>query len=96
VRRPRLLLLDDATSAVDTAVEAAILQGLRNADLAATVVMVATRPAAIALADSVIFVQEGRIAARGTHEELLTEVADYSDLLTAFARQRHDRSSSAS
>ena len=96
VRRPRLLLLDDATSAVDTAVEAAILRGLRDADLPSTVVMVATRPAAIALADTVVYVAGGRVAAAGTHERLLATNAAYAELLSAFEREARLHEASAS
>ena len=91
VRRPRLLVLDDATSSVDTSVEAAILQGLRRADLPSTVVIVATRPATIALADEVVFVEQGRVTATGTPDELLATVPAYAHLLTAFERQRRER-----
>ncbi|MDQ1659223.1 MAG: ATP-binding cassette, subfamily bacterial, partial [Cryptosporangiaceae bacterium] len=59
VRRPRLLVLDDATSSVDPSVEAAILRGLRGADLAATVLVVAYRRATIALADEVVYLELG-------------------------------------
>lgn len=71
VRRPRLLLLDDATSSVDPTVETAILAGLRQADLPATVLAVAQRRATIAVADEVIYLESGRVLARGTHEELM-------------------------
>ncbi|MCC5947947.1 MAG: ABC transporter ATP-binding protein [Nitriliruptoraceae bacterium] len=84
VRRPRLLVLDDATSAVDPAVEAAILQGLAEADLPATVVVVAYRRASIALADEVVYLADGAIAARGTHEDLLSRVPAYARLVTAY------------
>lgn len=71
VRRPRLLIMDDATSAVDPSVEAEILRGLRSAALPSTIVVVAYRPSSIRLADEVIFVDEGRVVAQGTHAELL-------------------------
>jgi ATP-binding cassette, subfamily B, bacterial len=84
VRRPRLLVLDDATSAVDPAVEAEILRGLAAADLPATVVLVAYRRGSIALADEVVFIAGGRVAARGTHDELLERVPAYAQLVTAY------------
>jgi hypothetical protein len=64
-------VLDDATSAVDPSVESEILRGLADADLPSTVVVVAYRQGSIALADEVVFVADGAVAARGTHDELL-------------------------
>jgi ATP-binding cassette, subfamily B, bacterial len=91
VRRPRLLVLDDATSAVDPEVERRILAGLRSAELPATVVVVAYRRATIALADEVIYVENGRITARGTHDELMVSSAGYRNLLTAYERDAAER-----
>jgi ABC-type multidrug transport system fused ATPase/permease subunit len=84
-RRPRLLILDDATSSVDTTVEAAILHGLRDARLPATIAVVAYRQATILLADEIIFVDRGRVQATGTHERLLETVPGYARLVTAYA-----------
>lgn len=84
VRRPRLLILDDATSSVDPAVEQAILGGLRDADLAATVVVVAYRRASIAMADEVVYIENGRVVARGRHAELLGSVPGYERMLNAY------------
>jgi ATP-binding cassette, subfamily B, bacterial len=84
VRRPRLLVLDDATSSVDPAVEAAILRGLRAAELAATVVVVAYRRATIALADEVVYVEQGRVVGRGPHGELLASTPGYARLVHAY------------
>lgn len=85
IRRPRALLLDDATSAVDPAVEQSILQALRSNREGTTVVMVAYRMSSIALADQVVFVDDGRITDRGTHEELMERSAGYRTLVTAYA-----------
>jgi ATP-binding cassette subfamily B protein len=71
LRRPRVLILDDATSAVDPTVEAAILDGLRR-ELDATLIVIAYRVATISLADRVLFLDHGRIAAQGTHEALMS------------------------
>ncbi|WP_448623798.1 ABC transporter ATP-binding protein [Geodermatophilus sp. URMC 64] len=84
VRKPRLLVLDDATSAVDPAVEQRILDALRATDPPSTVVVVAYRQATIALADEVIWLEHGRVTARGTHEELLASVPDYAALVRAY------------
>ncbi len=88
---PRLLVLDDATSAVDPRVEAAILKALREADHAASVMVVAYRRATIALADEVIYLEHGRVVARGTHPELLATVAGYANLVTAYEREEAER-----
>jgi len=82
VRRPGLLLLDDATSAVDPIVEARILDGLRSGP-DTTLMIVAHRISTIRLADRVIFMAEGRIVDIGSHERLL-ERPDYRSLVSAY------------
>ncbi len=82
IRRPRLLILDDATSAVDPAVEAAILDEL--ADLDTSVVIVAYRRSSILLADTVIYVDDGRVIGRGDHHELYATIPDYAALIDAY------------
>ena len=84
VGNPRLLLLDDATSAVDPATESSILSALSTGLRSTTTLMVATRPATIALADEVLFLEAGRVAARGTHLELLARVPGYARLVRAY------------
>ena len=84
VRRPRLLILDDATSAVDPEVEARILEALRSGDSGSTLVVVAYRKATIGLADEVVHLEDGRIADRGTHRELLGRSPAYSRLVNAY------------
>jgi ATP-binding cassette subfamily B protein len=84
VRHPRLLILDDATSSVDPTVEAAILDGLRR-ELDTTLIVVAYRVSTIALADRVLFLDEGRIVAAGTHEQLLSH-PDYEAMVRAYER----------
>ncbi|MDH4118726.1 MAG: ABC transporter ATP-binding protein/permease [Acidimicrobiia bacterium] len=91
VRRPRLLILDDATSAVDASIESAILAGLKRADLPSTVVVVAYRQSSIALADEVVFIEGGRIVAQGPHDRLLAEVPGYARLLLAYERDARAR-----
>ena len=88
VRSPRLLVLDDTTSALDPATEAMILEHLRSRLGGSTVLMVASRPSTIALADDVVFVAEGRIAAHGTHDELLRSTSAYRELVEAFESDR--------
>jgi ATP-binding cassette, subfamily B, bacterial len=86
IRRPRFLLLDDATSAVDATVEARILRGLRD-ELDMTTLIVAHRVSTIALADRVLFMQEGRIVAAGTHNELLGSNRDYETMVRAYDQE---------
>ena len=81
-RRPQVLLLDDATSAVDPLVEAEILDALR-AELDMTVLVVAHRISTILLADNVVYLDDGQVVATGTHEELLRR-DDYQALVTAY------------
>ena len=82
VRSPRLLMLDDATSAVDPVVESEILANLRR-DLDTTVLVVAHRISTIELADRVAYIAGGKIVASGTHAELLA-VDDYRSLVSAY------------
>lgn len=91
VRRPRLLVMDDATSAVDPEVEQRILAALaaHTADAdGPSVLVVAYRKATIALADDVVFLDEGRIAERGTHAELIARSDDYRLLVDAYDQAR--------
>jgi ABC-type multidrug transport system fused ATPase/permease subunit len=85
VRKPRLLVLDDATSAVDPAIESSILTGLRSLDT--TVVIVAYRRSSIVLADEAIYVEDGRVIDRGTHRELYAALPAYRDLIDAYERE---------
>ena len=84
VRKPRVLVLDDATSAVDPSVEIEILRGLRRSELPSTVVIVAYRRSSIALADEVVFMDRGKVVGHGTHDELLRTAPGYARLLSAY------------
>jgi len=84
IRKPRLLILDDATSAVDPSVEAEILRSLKGAALPSTVVVVAYRPATIRLADEVVFVDQKKVMGHGRHEELLNSSPGYVRLVQAY------------
>ena len=85
IRNPRLLVLDDATSAVDPAVEGVILAGLE--ELQTTVVIVAYRRSSIVLADEVIYIEDGRVIDRGTHGRLYATLPGYKDLIDAYERE---------
>jgi ABC-type multidrug transport system fused ATPase/permease subunit len=82
LRDPQVLLLDDATSAIDPVVERLILEGLRSR-VRATTIMVAHRLSTIRLADRVAFLAAGRVVATGPHDELLGLPA-YSALVRAY------------
>jgi ABC-type multidrug transport system fused ATPase/permease subunit len=89
--RPRMLVLDDATSAVDPRVEAAILAALRGGDADASILVVAYRRATIALADEVVYLENGRVAAIGTHTELMATEPGYLNLVTAYEQAEAER-----
>ena len=77
---PRILILDDATASVDATTEARIRTGLREAMQDRTTLIIAHRLSTIALADEIVVLDEGRIAARGTHDELLETTPVYRDI----------------
>jgi len=77
---PRILILDDATSAVDPTKEHEIRGALTTVMQDRTTIIIAHRPATIALADRVVMLDDGRIAAEGTHEQLLLEEPRYRNL----------------
>nr|WP_283251233.1 ABC transporter ATP-binding protein [Rhabdothermincola salaria] len=84
LRRPRVLVLDDATSAVDPTIEAAILRALR-ATLACSTLVVAHRLSTIELADRVVHLADGRVVGSGSHAELLAGDPVYARLVRAYA-----------
>jgi ABC-type multidrug transport system fused ATPase/permease subunit len=77
---PRILILDDATASVDATTEARIRLGLREAMKGRTTIIIAHRLSTIALADEIIVLDGGRVAARGTHEVLIDESPVYSEM----------------
>ncbi len=77
---PRILILDDATASVDATTEAQIRAGLREVMSGRTTLIIAHRLSTIALADEVVVVDDGRIAARGTHDELFETSSVYREI----------------
>jgi ATP-binding cassette subfamily B protein len=84
---PRVLILDDATSSVDPTKEHEIRDALAEVMRGRTTIVIAHRPATVALADRVVLVADGRIVADGTHSELLDTSADYREVLAAAERR---------
>jgi ATP-binding cassette, subfamily B, bacterial len=78
---PRILILDDATSSVDPSKEQEIRSALAEVMRGRTTIIIAHRPATIALADRVVLLADGRAVADGTHEELLATSARYREVL---------------
>jgi ATP-binding cassette subfamily B protein len=77
---PRILVLDDATSSVDATTEQAIKQALREVMAGRTTFVIAHRLSTIALADDILVLEDGNVAARGSHDELLERSALYSEI----------------
>jgi ATP-binding cassette subfamily B protein len=78
---PRILILDDATSSVDASTEQEIKVALREVMAGRTTFIVAHRLSTIALADEIIVLEEGTVAARGSHEQLLNESELYREIV---------------
>ncbi|MDF8264124.1 ABC transporter ATP-binding protein [Luteipulveratus flavus] len=95
IRKPRLLVLDDATSAVDPAVETAILDGLRERSRGMTVLVVAYRMSTISMADRVCYLERGRVVDQGTHRQLMERCEGYERLVTAYTREAQERAAVA-
>ncbi len=89
-----LLLLDDTTSALDPSTEARVVNKLREmaktVSNITTVVIVASRPSTIALADEVLYMRDGQIADHAPHDILYSRNSDYRELINAFEQDRHE------
>ena len=86
---PPILVLDDATSAIDVHIEAGIYEALRNLMTTRTTLIIAHRISTIALARRVLVLDEGRIVADGTHEELLATSPLYGEILAQTMQAEH-------
>lgn len=91
VRRPAVLLLDDATSSLDPTTEALILTALGRGLGGVTTLIVASRPSTIVLADEVLYLQKGYVAGHGPHADLLARLPSYRRLVEAYERDRAER-----
>ena len=88
VADPRVLILDDATSAVDPTKEHEIRDALAEVMRGRTTIVIAHRPATVALADRVVLLEDGQVVAEGTHDSLLVESERYRVVLAAGESER--------
>ena len=88
LKKPRVLILDDSTSAVDTATEARIRKGLRSVMPNTTKIIIAQRISSVSETDKIIVMDEGKISAIGTHEQLLGHNPIYTDIYNSQKKGR--------
>ncbi len=82
LKRPKILILDDSTSAVDTATEAKIRESLYHDLKDTTKIIIAQRISSVQEADQILVLEDGKIIGHGTHEELLKTCETYSEIYT--------------
>ena len=80
VRRPQILMLDDSSSALDFATDAALRKALKTYSTEMTVLVVSQRVSTVRQADKIIVFEEGRVAGIGSHEELMNSCAEYKEI----------------
>ena len=80
IKKPKILILDDSLSAVDTKTEDAILKSLRNDETKFTVIIISHRISTIKDADYIYYIEDGKVKEAGTHEELLSQKESYKSM----------------
>ena len=80
LKKPKILILDDSTSAVDTATEAMIRKSFREELSDSTKIIIAQRISSVADADTIIVMNDGKITGMGTHDELLASNTEYQEI----------------
>lgn len=88
LKTPKILILDDSTSAVDTATEAGLRESLRTGMKDATKIIIAQRISSVRDADLILVLDEGKISGRGTHDELLEHCTAYREIYLTQAGER--------
>ena len=83
LKKPKILILDDSTSAVDTATDAAIREGFRSYIPETTKIIISQRISSVSDADMIIVLDNGAVAGIGTHDELLETNAIYKEVFTS-------------
>ena len=81
IRKPRILILDDAMSAVDASTEEEIRQQLKTVMDDSTTLIITNRTPTIEMCDEVIFIEDGKVRAQGSHQNLKNDVKSYRNLL---------------
>ena len=87
LKKPKILILDDSTSAVDTKTDALIRAGFRKFIPETTKIIIAQRIASVEDADLILVMENGRIASRGTHDELMARSQIYRDVYDSQMKQ---------
>ncbi|MBS5865774.1 MAG: ABC transporter ATP-binding protein [Coriobacteriaceae bacterium] len=90
LKHPRVLIMDDSTSAVDTKTDRLIRDGLRSYAPETTKIIIAQRTGSVEDADRILVLNDGRISAIGTHDELLHTSDIYRDIYTTQNKKSHD------
>ncbi len=80
LKKPKILILDDSTSAVDTATESRIRESLKNELQDMTKIVIAQRISSVIDADKIIVLDDGKIVGMGTHDELMESCSAYSEI----------------
>ena len=90
LKKPKIMILDDSTSAVDTATDAKIRAGLKQLDKNMTTIIIAQRISSVAECDKIIVLDDGKINAVGTHEQLMQNCEIYREVYNSQQKGQDD------